>query len=186
MVSTVLDTFEYKDFNILGCLLRDLLIARRDFERLKCRMVEDCLDFNLYDTFEALDRKPRKGYVTTLDLLESLEDTRLLGMPIFTRSASYVQVFLSRYDKKLKFCDFIQLMSPSEDRYLRSLLSKRPASGFALAGTTFLLYQQLWQKILDLCKLESFIEFAVKTAVFNRTEIEVASLREAIKEGDLG
>ena len=105
-------------------------------------------------------------------------------MPTFTRSASYVQVFLSRYDKKLKFCDFIQLMSPSEDRYLRKLLEKRPASGFHLAGTTFLLYQQLWQKLLDLCKLESFVAFAVKTAVFNRTEIEVSALRAAFKQGD--
>ena len=38
------------------------------------------MDFNLYDAWEALDRH-RKGFVTPLDLIESLEDIKVLGMP---------------------------------------------------------------------------------------------------------
>ena len=43
-------------------------------------MVDEHLDFNLIDAFEALD-KERKGFVTALDLVESLDDIKILDMP---------------------------------------------------------------------------------------------------------
>ena len=38
------------------------------------------MDFNLFDAWESLD-KHRKGFMTPLDLTESLEDIAVLGMP---------------------------------------------------------------------------------------------------------
>ena len=49
-------------------------------ERVKSQLVEECMEFNLVDAWEALD-KHRKGFVTPLDLIESLDDINILGMP---------------------------------------------------------------------------------------------------------
>ena len=43
-------------------------------------MVDEHLDFNIFDAFEALD-KERKGFITVLDLVEGLESFKILDMP---------------------------------------------------------------------------------------------------------
>ena len=53
------------------------------------------MDFNLFDAWEALDRH-RKGFVTPLDLIESLEDIKVLGMPEQAND-SIVNQFLATY-----------------------------------------------------------------------------------------
>lgn len=55
------------------------------------------MDFNLSDAWEALD-KHRKGFLTPLDLVESLDDSNILGMPGQATERD-VNLFLSIYSK---------------------------------------------------------------------------------------
>ncbi len=55
-------------------------MLQREIERVKTQLVEEHMDFNLFDAWESLD-KHRKGFMTPLDLTESLEDISVLGMP---------------------------------------------------------------------------------------------------------
>lgn len=68
----------FKD-NALITHLKCLVQSWRDCEKLKCMLVEDHFDFNIYDAFHELDRG-NKGFVTTIDLVESLEDIKVLGL----------------------------------------------------------------------------------------------------------
>ena len=70
-------------------------MLQREIERIKDQLVEEHLDFNLFDAWEALDRH-RKGFMTPLDLVESLEDINILGMPD-QASESNVNLFLGVY-----------------------------------------------------------------------------------------
>ena len=74
------------------------------------------MDFNLYDAWEGLD-KHRKGFLTPLDLTESLEDINALGMPDHAKESS-VNLFLSVYGKtegqgRFRFADFAETVGPT-------------------------------------------------------------------------
>ena len=49
---------------------------------MKGQLVDEHLDFNVYDAYEALD-KDRKGFVTIIDLVEGLESFKVLDMPAY-------------------------------------------------------------------------------------------------------
>ena len=78
-VSVLSHLFESKKENIIN-LMKEVVLCWRETERVKGQLVDEHLDFNLVDAFEALD-KGRKGFVTTLDLVECLEDIKILDMP---------------------------------------------------------------------------------------------------------
>ena len=74
------------------------------------------MEFNLFDAWEALD-KHRKGFVTPLDMVESLEDIDVLGMPDQAKDSA-INLFLSIYSKtdgqgRLRFADFTGFVGPS-------------------------------------------------------------------------
>ena len=60
--------------------------------------MDEHLDFNLIDAFEALD-KNRKGFVTALDLVECLDDIKILDMPGYCQEAM-VKTFINEYASK--------------------------------------------------------------------------------------
>lgn len=60
--------------------LKDHIVLQREIDRTRTQLVEEHMDFNVYDAWEALD-KHRKGFLTPLDFTESLEDINALGMP---------------------------------------------------------------------------------------------------------
>ena len=70
-------------------------MIQREIERVKVQLVEEHMDYNLFDAWEALD-KHRKGFKTPLDLTESLEYIAILGMPEQAQE-SCVNLFLSIY-----------------------------------------------------------------------------------------
>ena len=59
--------------------VRDFIVLSRELERVKQQLVEEHMEYNVYDAWEVLDRH-RKGFVTPLDLIESLDDINVLGM----------------------------------------------------------------------------------------------------------
>ena len=82
--------------------------------------MDEHLDFNVYDAFEALD-KERKGYITQLDLVEGLENFKILDMPAYCQEAT-VKMFLSEYCPKssvpgqsgrLRVSDFATIIGPT-------------------------------------------------------------------------
>jgi hypothetical protein len=77
----VFDQFEDEKTgqNYLISMMTDLVLEWREQEKLKCILVEDQVDFNLYDAFEALDKRPRKGFITQIELLECIEDSLIIG-----------------------------------------------------------------------------------------------------------
>ena len=87
--------FQWGDY--LVDKLKDHIVLQREIERTRGQLVEEHMDFNLYDAWEGLD-KHRKGFLTPLDLTESLEDINALGMPDQAKESS-VNLFLSVYGK---------------------------------------------------------------------------------------
>ena len=75
--------------------MKEVILSWREIDRVKAQLVEEHLDFNLIDAFEALD-KNRKGFVTTLDLVESLEDIKILDMPDYCQEAQ-VKMFINEF-----------------------------------------------------------------------------------------
>jgi Ca2+-binding EF-hand superfamily protein len=56
------------------------LLLDRELEKAKIDLIDTCADFNLYDAFRLID-KDAKGYVTSYDLRDALDDPRALDMP---------------------------------------------------------------------------------------------------------
>ena len=86
------------------------------------------MDFNLYDAWESLD-KHRKGFLTPLDLMESLEDISALGMPDHAKEEQ-VNLFFSVYCKtegsaRFRFADFTGTIGPTQNAYLLRILTAR-------------------------------------------------------------
>jgi len=114
------------------------------------------MDFNLFDAWESLD-KHRKGFMTPLDLTESLEDISILGMPEQAQDNS-VNLFLSIYSQtdglsRLRFADFTQTVGPCQNAYLLRILTSRSPSGFYFSGDSLMLYRRLWKLLFDNVKL---------------------------------
>jgi hypothetical protein len=152
VAAQLFSAFDHVDENNLDVLLLDLVKQLRAIENLKVSLVENHPDFSLYDAFEAMDRAPRKGFVSQLGLLECLEDVRILGLCQYTKKTSYVSAFLNNHcrEGKLRFSDFLAIFGPWNDRYLAKVVAQRPPSGFYFTGDTMLKYRELWQRILNL------------------------------------
>ena len=93
--------------------MKDAILNWREIDRVKAQLVEEHLDFNLIDAFEALD-KNRKGFVTALDLVECLDDIKILDMPDYCQE-SQVKMFINEFVSKrsepgtggrMRFVDF--------------------------------------------------------------------------------
>ena len=119
-------------------------------------MVDEHLDFNIFDAFEALD-KERKGFITVLDLVEGLESFKILDMPQYCQEAT-VKMFLNEYGPKsdtpgqsgrLRISDFANIVGPIQNSWLHKILMNRKSSGFYFAGESLLLYRRLWQLLFD-------------------------------------
>ena len=131
--------------------MKEAVLSWREIDRVKAQLVEEHLDFNSIDAFEALD-KNRKGFVTTLDLVECLDDIKILDMPDYCQEAT-VKMFINEYASKstepgaggrMRFADFAQIISPTSNAYLHKILVNRKSSGFYFAGESMVLYRRLW------------------------------------------
>jgi len=184
----------------LANFLSEQLMCWREVEKLKCVLVEEHLDFNLLDAFQPLD-KGKKGFVTSLDLVEALEDYAVLGLPDHA-SIEYVNAFLQTYaitnDRnkddgpvkkthcpKMRFTDFAEALTPSDDRYLGKILQARKPSGFYFAGESFMYYRKLWQAVFKSVKLTDYIQTQLKEAAL-RLKFDPITLATCMSEGLYG
>ena len=143
--------FQSKQADVID-LMKEAILSWREIDRVKAQLVEEHLDFNLIDAFEALD-KNRKGFVTALDLVECLEDIKILDMPDYCKETQ-VKMFINEYASKgtepglggkMRFVDFAQIIGPIQNAYLHKILVNRKSSGFYFAGESMVLYRRLWQ-----------------------------------------
>ena len=98
----------------------------REVEKLKEDLVSSCLDFNLYDAFDLLDRANRR-FVKISDMLSVMQD--VLWLKDIT--SSDIEVFFRRFDldgdrKSLNFSELSSALMPSDDFTSRMLDGRSP------------------------------------------------------------
>ena len=152
--------------------IKDHVILQREIDRTRCQLVDEHLDFNLYDAWDALD-KYRKGFLTPLDLAECLEDVNTLGMPQYAKESS-VNIFLSVYGKtqsncRFRFADFTEAVGPILNPYLLKILTSRKASGFFFRGESLILYRRLWKLLFDNIELVNELHDIIRNIIAQAT-----------------
>lgn len=106
--------------------LYDIIREERDLESAKINLAKRP-DFNLSDAFKIFDTSSR-GYVTLGDLRDGLA-----AIGVFP-TTSDVELYIKRYDRfgerKIRFSEFSESLTPSTDPYTSSTLNRRRSNYF--------------------------------------------------------